>query len=53
MGPRVIVRRSSNLTQLMASAKDEWANILETYRKPMDTYRNRLETVIQKQRLIC
>ncbi|XP_041466151.1 sodium-coupled monocarboxylate transporter 1-like [Lytechinus variegatus] len=41
-----MARNPTNLTQLEAYAKEEWANIpQETCRKLVDTYRNRLEAV--------
>ena len=47
---RVMARNPTNLTQLEAYAKGEWANIpQETCRKLVDTYRNRLEAVINNK----
>ena len=47
---RVMARKPSNLTELEAFAKEEWANIpQETCRKLVDTYRSRLEAVIKNK----
>ena len=45
---RVMARKPTNLTQLEAFAKEEWANIPQkTCRKLLDTYKSRLEAVIK------
>lgn len=47
---RVMARKPTNLTQLEAFAKEEWANIpQETCKKLVDTYKNRLEAVIKNK----
>ena len=47
---RVMARKPTNLTQLEAFAKEEWANIPQTTcRKLVDTYKNRLEAVIKNK----
>ena len=48
---RVMAGKPTNLTQLEAFAKEEWANIpQETCREPVDTYiKNRLEAVMKNK----
>ena len=47
---RVMARKPTNLTQLEAFAKEEWAKIPQTTcRKLVDTYKNRLEAVIKNK----
>ena len=44
---RVMARKPTNLSQLEAYAKEQWANIPQTtWRKLVDTYKNRLEAVM-------
>ena len=48
-----MARKPTNLTQLEAFAKEDWANIpqdwQETCWKLVDTYKNRLEAVIKNK----